>query len=89
MAGAGLSGLAVPYELHRASHNVVAVEASTRAGGRARTGREPFSPGLFAEAGPIRFHDNHDWTLYYLTYAPRPRSVLESAETARTMAAAS
>jgi monoamine oxidase len=50
--GAGLAGLAAAYELTQAGHDVTLLEASTRAGGRVWTLREPFSDGLYAEAGP-------------------------------------
>src|SRR5262245_14839851 len=52
--GAGLSGLVAGYELDRAGHEVVILEGRTRPGGRVHTLREPFSDGLFAEAGAGR-----------------------------------
>ncbi|HYG82337.1 MAG TPA: FAD-dependent oxidoreductase [Pyrinomonadaceae bacterium] len=64
--GAGLAGLAAAYELARAGHAVTVLEARTRAGGRVYTMREPFSDGMYAEAGAIYVPDNHDWTLRYI-----------------------
>jgi monoamine oxidase len=53
VVGAGLAGLAAAYELTRAGHDVTVLEARTRAGGRVHTLREPFSDGLYAEAGAM------------------------------------
>ncbi len=44
--GAGLAGLSVAYELDRAGHDVVVLEAQVRPGGRVQTLRSPFSDGL-------------------------------------------
>ncbi|MGH9509710.1 MAG: flavin monoamine oxidase family protein, partial [Terriglobales bacterium] len=63
--GAGLAGLAAGYELARAGHDVTILEGQMRAGGRVQTLREPFSDGLFAEAGPARIPDTHTFTLKY------------------------
>ena len=49
--GAGMSGLVAGYELTRAGHDVIILEARDRVGGRVLTLREPFSDGHFAEAG--------------------------------------
>ena len=51
VVGAGPAGLAAAYELQRAGHDVRVFEARQRAGGRFFTLREPFSDGLYAEAG--------------------------------------
>ncbi len=64
--GAGLAGLAAAYELTQAGHDVILLEASTRAGGRVWTLREPFSDGLYAEAGAGRIPETHDLTLKYI-----------------------
>jgi monoamine oxidase len=64
--GAGLAGLAATYELTQAGHDVTLLEASTRAGGRVWTLREPFSDGLYAEAGAGRIPETHDITLKYV-----------------------
>ena len=49
--GAGMAGLVAAYELTKLGHDVTVLEARTRPGGRVHTLREPFSDGLFAEAG--------------------------------------
>jgi monoamine oxidase len=64
--GAGLAGLSAAYELTQAAHDVTILEARTRAGGRVYTLREPFSDGMYAEAGAIYVPDNHDWTMRYI-----------------------
>jgi monoamine oxidase len=64
--GAGMAGLSAGYELSQAGHDVTILEARTRPGGRVHTLREPFSDGLFAEAGAARIPDNHDLTLKYV-----------------------
>ena len=66
VAGAGLAGLVAAYELAQAGHQVTVLEARTRAGGRVHTLREPFSDGLYAEAGAIDIADTHDFTLKYV-----------------------
>jgi monoamine oxidase len=63
--GAGLAGLAAAYELRRAGHDVMVVEARDRAGGRVHTVRQPFAEGLHAEAGGLFIPQNHDLTLGY------------------------
>src|SRR5215475_13786397 len=65
VVGAGLAGLVAGYELTRAGHDVTILEAQLRPGGRVQTLREPFSDGLYAEAGAARIPDNHDLTLHY------------------------
>lgn len=64
--GAGIAGLSAGYELSQAGHDVTILEARTRPGGRVQTLREPFSDGLYAEAGAARIPDNHDLTLKYV-----------------------
>lgn len=66
IVGAGMAGLAAGYELTQAGHDVTILEARTRSGGRVQTLREPFSDGLYAEAGAARIPDNHDLTLKYV-----------------------
>jgi monoamine oxidase len=64
--GAGMAGLVAAYELSKLGHDVTVLEARTRPGGRVHTLREPFSDGLFAEAGAARIPENHDLTLKYV-----------------------
>src|SRR5262245_22357629 len=49
--GAGLAGLCAAYELEALGHTVTVLEAQSHPGGRVRTLREPFAPGLYTEAG--------------------------------------
>lgn len=65
VVGAGLAGLAAAFELGRAGHSVTVLEARTRAGGRVRTVREPFSDGLYAEAGAQYVPEGHALTMRY------------------------
>ena len=64
--GAGMAGLAAAYELSKLGHDVTILEARTRPGGRVHTLREPFSDGLFAEAGAARIPETHDLTHKYV-----------------------
>ena len=64
--GAGMAGLVAAYELTKLGHEVTVLEARTRPGGRVHTLREPFSDGLYAEAGAARIPDNHDLTHKYV-----------------------
>ena len=66
VVGAGMAGLVAAHELVRAGHTVTILEARERVGGRVHTLREPFSAGLFAEAGAMRIPRCHDLTLAYL-----------------------
>jgi monoamine oxidase len=66
ICGAGLAGMVAGYELSQLGHNVTILEARMRPGGRAHTLREPFSDGLYAEAGAARIPENHDLTLKYI-----------------------
>jgi monoamine oxidase len=63
--GAGMAGLVAAYELTQLGHDVTILEARMRPGGRCHTIREPFSDGLYAEAGAARIPENHDLTLKY------------------------
>ena len=63
--GAGLAGMSAALELVQAGHDVTILEARLRPGGRVYTMREPFSDGLYAEAGAMRIPDTHDLTLKY------------------------
>ena len=64
--GAGMAGLVAGYELSKLGHNVTILEARLRPGGRVHTLREPFSDGLYAEAGAARIPETHDLTLKYV-----------------------
>ena len=64
--GAGMAGLSAAYELTQLGHDVTILEARARPGGRVHTLREPFSDGLYAEAGAARIPENHDLTLKYV-----------------------
>jgi monoamine oxidase len=64
--GAGMAGLSAGYELTQAGHEVAIFEARAIPGGRVHTIREPFSDGLYAEAGAARIPDDHDLTLKYV-----------------------
>ena len=66
VVGAGMAGLVAAYELHRAGHDVVILEATQRVGGRILTVREPFSTGLYAEAGAMRVPSTHTLTRAYI-----------------------
>lgn len=62
--GAGMAGLVAAYELARAGHEPLILEAQNRVGGRVFTLRT-FAPGLYAEAGAMRIPRVHDLTLGY------------------------
>ena len=64
--GAGMAGLVAGYELSKLGHDITILEARPRPGGRVHTLREPFSDGLYAEAGAARIRDNHHLTLKYV-----------------------
>src|SRR5690349_15502582 len=64
--GAGIAGLVAAYELQRAGHVVNILEARERVGGRILTIREPFSDGLYCEAGAMRIPASHKLTQTYI-----------------------
>jgi monoamine oxidase len=66
VVGAGMAGLVAAYELLRAGHDPVVLEAQHRLGGRIYTMREPFLPGLYAEAGAMRIPRSHSLTMAYV-----------------------
>ena len=66
IVGAGLAGLAAGYELKRAGHNPVVLEAQQRVGGRVYTLRDPFTEGLYAEVGAMRIPRAHALTMEYI-----------------------
>src|SRR5438093_7972629 len=63
--GAGLAGLSCAYELQNLGHTVSVLEAQMRPGGRVRTLRESFAPGLYTEAGAESIPGVHDLTQHY------------------------
>jgi monoamine oxidase len=66
VVGAGMAGLVSAYELKRAGHDVILLEGQQRVGGRLQTLREPFSDGLYAEAGGMRLPKSHALTMGYV-----------------------
>jgi monoamine oxidase len=64
--GAGMAGLTAAFELRRAGIEPIILEAQQRVGGRVCTLREPFSDGLYAEAGAMRIPKAHDLTMGYV-----------------------
>jgi monoamine oxidase len=67
IVGAGVAGLVAAYELKRAGHNPVILEAQQRVGGRVLTLRQPFTEGLYAEVGAMRIPRAHLLTLEYIS----------------------
>lgn len=63
VVGAGMAGLVAASELRRAGHDPLVLEAQPRVGGRILTLREPFAPGLWAEAGAMRIPRAHALTM--------------------------
>jgi monoamine oxidase len=66
IVGAGLAGLAAGYELKRAGHTPIILEAQQRVGGRVYTLRDPFTEGLYAEVGAMRIPRAHTLTMEYV-----------------------
>jgi len=66
IVGAGIAGLVAGYELKRAGHTPVILEAQQRVGGRIYTLRAPFIEGLYAEVGAMRIPRAHKLTLAYI-----------------------
>ena len=63
VVGAGMAGLVAANALLDAGHHVSIVEARSRVGGRVYSIREPFTDGLYGEAGAVRIPASHDLTL--------------------------
>ncbi len=55
VAGAGIGGLSCAWELVRAGHDVLVLEASERTGGHVLTFRDGLDDGLYADAGAEHF----------------------------------
>jgi monoamine oxidase len=75
IVGAGMAGLVAASLLESAGHEVEILESSHRVGGRLWTLREPFSPGVYIEAGGMRIPSFHHLVLDYakkLGVAVRP-----------------
>ena len=70
--GAGMAGLSAAYELLRAGHDPVILEAAQRVGGRCYTLRQPFRHGLYAEAGAMRFPATHELVFAYINQFQLP-----------------
>jgi monoamine oxidase len=66
IVGAGMAGLTAAYELLRAGHEPVLLEAQNKVGGRVCTLRDPFADGLYAEAGAMRIPRAHALTMAYI-----------------------
>ena len=66
VVGAGMAGLVAAYEMLQAGHDPLILEAQNRVGGRVFTLREPFSDGLYGEAGAMRIPRAHGLTMAYL-----------------------
>src|SRR5574341_2254917 len=66
VVGAGMAGLVAAYELLRAGHDPLILEAQQRVGGRVYTLRAPFTHGLYAEVGAMRIPRAHALTLAYI-----------------------
>lgn len=66
VVGAGMAGLTAASLLKDVGHHVTMIEANDRIGGRTYTLREPFSDGLYLNAGPLRVPNVHHLTLEYI-----------------------
>src|ERR1041384_7279007 len=74
IVGAGLAGLSAGYELLKAGHEPLILEAQQRVGGRIYTMREPFARGLYGEAGAMRIPRSHALTMAYIDKFGLPTS---------------
>lgn len=83
IVGAGVAGLVAGYELLRAGHDPLILEARNRVGGRICTLRDPFSSGLYGEAGAMRIPRAHALTMMYIDRFGLPTAdfVMESDQT--------
>ncbi|SEN42697.1 flavin monoamine oxidase family protein [Lihuaxuella thermophila] len=67
IVGAGMAGLVAGSLLKQAGHQVTILEASDRVGGRIYTIRDPFTHGLFFEAGAMRIPNTHPLIREYIS----------------------
>src|SRR5215467_2540490 len=63
--GGGVAGLCTAFELQSLGHSATVLEAQLRPGGRVRTLRENYPPGLFTEAGAESIPAPHEITQHY------------------------
>jgi monoamine oxidase len=63
VVGAGMAGLTAAWALQLQGYDVKIFEASNRVGGRVRTLRDGFTPGLHVEAGAMRIPSVHEVTM--------------------------
>ncbi|HEX8122859.1 MAG TPA: FAD-dependent oxidoreductase [Solirubrobacteraceae bacterium] len=75
VVGAGMAGLLAATLLAGAGHKVRIFEASRRIGGRIMTVREPFSAGLYGEAGAMRLPSFYELTLAVIAQFGLPTNV--------------
>lgn len=82
IVGAGVAGLVAGYELLRAGHDPLILEARNRVGGRICTLREPFTEGLYGEAGAMRIPRAHTLTMAYIDRFALPTTdfIMESSQ---------
>ncbi len=80
VVGAGLAGLAAAYELTQAGHDVSLLEAQMRPGGRVLTLREPFTDGLYAEAGAMFLWDSCYHLMKYAKLFDLPLNPLQPSD---------
>ncbi|MDV2581409.1 flavin monoamine oxidase family protein [Alkalibacillus haloalkaliphilus] len=64
--GAGMAGLVSASLLKAAGHTVTILEGNDRVVGRIYTIREPFSHGLYFDAGAMRFPNTHELLFEYI-----------------------
>jgi len=60
VVGAGIAGISCAYRLKEFGFRVALVEASSRVGGRIKTNRSDFVPGLAGEMGAMRIPKDHN-----------------------------